>query len=117
MNDPESLAVTLRVGACLAVIAAVMYLISSRRERGGFRLAPSNRLEWAHYGFRSLILAVLASMALYQSGGPDSPLYLSAFVLLIASFAFEKSDSGFSATGLVLSCVAFLLPLLFPTIR
>ena len=117
MNDPETLLVTAKVGAGVAVFAAVLYLATSRTERRGFHLFPGSADEWAHYWFRTLILGVISAMLIFPSTNAGGGLLALGTVLLFgSSVAFWQTDRGFCIAGLILSAVSILWALLFPQI-
>jgi len=116
MNDIEVLAAVMRDAGLFAVGAALLYLFTSRGERPGFHLAPANADEWAHYGFRSLILAVVSLMLAYPHGGGGGSLALGSALLLGTCFAFWKTERRLCVTAFLLSVIAFSWLLLFPPI-
>ena len=117
MNDSETLLATLKYGACVAFVAGLLYLITSRGEGSGLRLLPSSPREWAHYWFRTLILSVLSAMLISPSTDDGGILLAFSTLLLFgSSFAFWQSDRGFCIAGLTLSAIAILWALLFPQI-
>ena len=116
MNDMEVWAAVMGVVGLFVVGAALLYLFTSRGERPGFHVAPANADEWAHYGFRSLILGVVSLMLTYPHRGGGELVALGSVLLLGSSFAFWKTERRLCVTAFLLSVTAFLWLLLFPPI-
>ena len=117
MSDLETLLATLKVGVGVGFVAAVLYLVTSRSERSGFRFVPCSAREWTHYWFRTLILSVLSATLTSRSSEIGGALLaLSTLLLFGSSFAFWQSDRGFCIAGLTLIAIVILLAALFPEI-
>jgi len=122
-NDPETLLITLKFGAGVALAAAVLYFCTSSGERSGFRVFPSTPREWTHWWFRTLIVTLLGAVGplLLSSYAPFTAagglLIVSTLLLFVSSVVFWKSDRGFCIAGLTLSVISVLCLLLFPVVH
>ena len=64
MDDIKVLFLTGWIGVALGILASVLYLLTSSREPGGFRVIPANADGWVGYWFRCLALVLSAYILL-----------------------------------------------------
>ncbi len=110
MNELDEILWVRYAGMAAAIVAFLLYVLTSIDEPSGFRLVPSSTQEWRRYWFRTLMFVLILS-AQCCTMRFIHPGFLIAFVvswvlLAASSAAFWRFDCGICIGGFVLCGVA-----------